>query len=972
MRAKILVSAQPRFASRLAFLIVALLVLPFGVAIMTASAETMYRDPRQRFTLAVPDGWTAAPRDFGANLSCDKAYASLVVMERPGVARDLVSFFSAQLAGQWQNWRELERGDVRFGDQAGTFAVYSGTNPEGVEAVVKIVAVATADTAYALLMSVPVAGFDEAMRRDLARIEQGFTLGSPSPAYRLEALGTAALKRGQAEEARNSLVQSLAMARELPDPDTERRLLEKLGRTYRALEDYPKAIESYQRFLSLARAAGDRQDEAIALGSLGIIHETLKDDERAVMAFQQVLAVARSGRDRSNESTALWHLGKIALGQEDYVRAIECFEQVLAILRELGDRPRQMETLLQLGRSHYYLADYQKAIAYMQQGLALARTLGDKLGQGQALRGLGNGYYFRADPKQAIAYYQQELAIRKELADRGGEGQVLGNLALAYTQLGEFHQAIEYYAQDLAIAREVKDARTEAQALSNLADVYLSLKDYETAIGYYRQSLAVVRTIGYRRGEGITLTNMGRALYQAGSLPQAEAAQREAIAVLESLREKASHVDAYNVSLFESHLQAYRFLQATLIARKQPEAALEIAERGRARALNELLSRRAAASDTTGLALESPPLAAIREIARAHNATLVEYALMPEEAALYIWVVQPTGQVFFAQSDLPSRQPSGWSLDELVRRGRLSLGVAARGAYKVQGEPLPPDQDQTLLLLYRMLIEPVADRLPKDPDAPVIFIPQEALFLVSFAALRDRTGRYLIDQHTVLAAPSIQTLQLTQEQQLHRKPPGPAPLVVGNPTMPWISLGGGATREQLEDLPGAEREAMVVAKLLQTEAITGGRATKSEVLRRLGDARLVHLATHGLLDDLKAQGMPGAIALAPAPPDDGLLTAAEIQGLKLSADLVVLSACDTGRGRITGDGVIGLSRAFISAGAPSVMVSLWRVPDAPTADLMSAFYRHLISEPNKARALRQAMLETRRQHPDPLPGRRSR
>lgn len=128
---------------------------------------------------------------------------------------------------------------------------------------------------------------------------------------------------------------------------------------------------------------------------------------------------------------------------------------------------------------------------------------------------------------------------------------------------------------------------------------------------------------------------------------------------------------------------------------------------------------------------------------------------------------------------------------------------------------------------------------------------------------------------------------------------------------------------------------------------------------------MIHLATHGLLDDFTGGGVPGAIALAPDGKDNGLLTANEILDLKLNAELVVLSACDTGRGRVTGDGVVGLSRSLISAGVPSVIVSLWLVPDEPTASLMTAFYRQLQQNPDKASALRGAMLATMKQHPEP-------
>jgi len=151
----------------------------------------------------------------------------------------------------------------------------------------------------------------------------------------------------------------------------------------------------------------------------------------------------------------------------------------------------------------------------------------------------------------------------------------------------------------------------------------------------------------------------------------------------------------------------------------------------------------------------------------------------------------------------------------------------------------------------------------------------------------------------------------------------------------------------------------------------GAAATETQIMQKLPQATLVHLATHGLLEYgteplLQGLGVPGAIALAPTGDNDGLLTANEILKLRLQAELIVLSACDTGQGRITGDGVIGLSRAFISAGVPSLVVSLWAVPDAPTAALMTQFYRSLQQNPDRAIALRLAMQATLKDYPNPL------
>jgi CHAT domain-containing protein len=182
--------------------------------------------------------------------------------------------------------------------------------------------------------------------------------------------------------------------------------------------------------------------------------------------------------------------------------------------------------------------------------------------------------------------------------------------------------------------------------------------------------------------------------------------------------------------------------------------------------------------------------------------------------------------------------------------------------------------------------------------------------------------------------------------------------------MPVVAPAPGEPPQQLSSLPGAEAEAKAIAQILNTQPLISNKATKERVISQMAKARIIHLATHGLLDDF-GDGIPGAIALTPSQNDNGLLTAGKILDLKLNAELVVLSACDTGRGKITGDGVIGLSRSLISAGSPSVIVSLWAVPDASTSTLMTEFYRNWQQNSDKAQALRNAMLTTMKKHPNP-------
>ena len=340
-----------------------------------------------------------------------------------------------------------------------------------------------------------------------------------------------------------------------------------------------------------------------------------------------------------------------------------------------------------------------------------------------------------------------------------------------------------------------------------------------------------------------------------------------------------------------------------LISLKYQNDALVISEKSRARAFADLLEKRL--SSPLEISQTKPPsLEIIQKIAQEKKATLVEYYLV--ESRLYIWVVKPSGTIDLEKVDLPKTLNN--SLESLVINTRQSLGVRGR-KFSIVAEPIVDTEEQKTKLqqLNQILIAPIAHLLPKDPNAHVIFIPQGELFLVPFAALQDAQGKYLIQKHTILTAPSIQILDLTQQQQQQqRKQTNPQELViVGNPTMPQISP---IITEKLSPLPGAEKEAVAIAQLLQTSPLIGNAATKTAILAKLPQARIVHFATHGLLDDFQGLGIPGAIALADDGNDSGLLTAQEIFGLQLQAELVVLSACDTGRGRITG----GWSDWFIS------------------------------------------------------------
>ena len=434
----------------------------------------------------------------------------------------------------------------------------------------------------------------------------------------------------------------------------------------------------------------------------------------------------------------------------------------------------------------------------------------------------------------------------------------------------------------------------------------------------------------------------------------------QGIAIWEDIRKLLRNKDTWKVSIFEEQAKTYRLLQQVLVAQKQPLQALEISERGRTRALVEILFRRINNKLLEEVIPPTPNVAEIQQIAQQQNATLVEYSIVSDNQ-LYIWVIPPQGKIQFRSVTLPK------DIKKLVKITRNSIGV--RGRNSNNSSVKQKNCTDCLKQLHQLLIKPIAELLPKDEQQRVVFIPHQELFLVPFVALQDENDKYLIEKHTTLTAPSIQVLSLSQTNKQPAKNPnapilprGEEVLIVGNPTM--SKQGVGKKLEPLEQLPGAEEEAKKIAQMLKTEAIVGDEATESAIVQKMASAELIHLATHGLLDGNNAIGSPGAIALALDDKNDGFLTTSEIMerfGLpgkfRLNADLIVLSACDTGRGDIKGEGVIGLSRAFMASGVPTLVVSVWKVPDDDTVKLMTEFYTNIYEHKfDKAKAMREAML----------------
>jgi CHAT domain-containing protein/Tfp pilus assembly protein PilF len=776
------------------------------------------------------------------------------------------------------------------------------------------------------------------------------------------------------------------------------------------LEETRRELERQNQLELLRRLPENLRIEvqtAIGIYQMGRYEEALKK-------LQWILdAQRKNGGERKDEATTLTVIAFVYNGLGRYSKALNYCEQALEIHQKIGDKEGVSIALNCQGSIHYSVGQYSKALRFYEQALAIVKQNGYKFKESATLVNIADVYIRQKNNSPAIKLYEQSLAILKQLnnqqtvqsneknkndseeinivADTSKDksngndkvdpeeiylltGQALSGIGEAYHNLGNYHKALESYQQALSIQEKIGNQPRQAETLRKIGTVYVNQNNYSQALNYYQRALDIAQITDDKVEKAKSLNSIGFVYINQGRYTDAEKSLFTAVQTWESLRRGLS--DDQKISIFENQVTSYQFLQKALVAQNKHKLALQVAERGRSRAFVELLASRQSFNANNKANIKPPLIQEIQKIAQQQSSTIVQYSIIKapsirhnkvgdnlvelRPSELYIWVVKPTGEIVFRQVNLTSE--SDLSFDRLILKSRDLMRTRGRNSTEEISQ-----RSNTLQQLHDILIKPIISELPENPNESVIFVPQGELFLLPFAALQDDTGKYLIEKHTLLTVPAIQVLQLTHQQKLRNGQISfKRPLVVGNPVMPSLAQEVGGQQERLLPLPGAEQEALQIGKILNTQPLTGSSATETSIKRYIGSAGIVHLATHGLLDDIKGFGVPGAIALTPQGQDDGLLTSNELFDMKLNADLVVLSACDTGRGDIKGDGIIGLSRSLIAAGAPSVIVSLWAVSDESTAYLMTNFYKNLQQNPNKALALRSAMLTTMKKYPQPL------
>ncbi|MCS7080341.1 MAG: CHAT domain-containing tetratricopeptide repeat protein [Chloracidobacterium sp.] len=776
--------------------------------------------------------------------------------------------------------------------------------------------------------------------------------------------------------------QAILMADAAEDLGAKATFLTNLGYTLDILGEKQEALDLLEQAVGLARQAGAADCEADALNNQGLVYESLGLPARARERIERAVSLYRQLDDRRSLAVALTNLARIYYRQRDFEKARRALEEALPLRREVGDRRGEAYTLTGLGNIAVAQNQLEDGLRRFEQALTLRRETGDRRGEGVTLASLGQTRRRMGDHRAAETAFEQALALFQAVGDRSGEATMLYRLAVARRDADDLDAARARIEQAIAV---VESLRTKVAVQEFRSAYFASVKDYydlyidilmqlhrrRPADGLDVQALQVAERARARSLLDL-LAEAGVAVRQ-GVDPELQARERDLLTRLVALTDRLTTLLVRNAP--EEQRRALR---------EESAAVAEALERVR-RDIRTRHPRYAALTQPT-----PPTLAELQQRLLDPDTALLVYAV--GETRSYAWVVTQTRLTSFA---LLSRE---------------AVNGAARLFWQVcQNPTLDPTADGEALA--RLVLAPLAAALDR---RRVVIVPDEMLHYVPFAALPDpnRPGHRLLERHEILYTPSATALLLQRHHTVERPAPKGELAVIADPVFdvddprlgtrsptpaeeaPTREIGLKVSSARLEQaaqhvgilpdnvpsatiprLPATRLEAnAIMAQLpkIKRLCVMDFDANRDTLLT--GDAaryRILHIASHGLADNERPELSSILLSRfdAVGRSREGAVGLADIFNLPMAAELVVLSACRTGLGAyMRGEGLVGLTRGFMYAGASQVIVSVWSISDRATAQLMGDFYRALLKDKRPTaealRAAQLAMLRKRRyRHP---------
>ena len=820
--------------------------------------------------------------------------------------------------------------------------------------------------------------------------------------------------RGMPDKALDYYRRALKLTQATGDEREASNIMSNMGNIYNdLLADYDRAEQLFKRAIEIKKRIGETHYGGVILGNLGLCYKNRGDYHHALEAFYESLEIARKTKNTSGEATILSHIGDVYQDVGSYRDANEYYQKARAIFVRLGEVKPQIEIWINQGSNFVASNQIDSALACYQRGLALARKIKQGEFECTIFYQMGNAWRMKGDPRKALHYFEQTEKRLEQLKDVRLHAGLYRERGRIYYQGGDYPAALSAYQQSKNIGESIQSPEVVWQADFGIGQVMEKLDSLDRAEQAYKQAIKTIESMRAKLKASTLketfLKDKIEVYHALIKLSLKKGENSEAYRYLERSKARtfldilsttksdfASGVDSTLIQqkrdlerrieqTLEQLRQAYWRQDKTAGRQKALDAlsdSLKILRTKHKHILEEINIRYPHYSE---LISRAEPLSLIQVQKKILNPgiTLLEYMVGEQETL--VWIVKHNSS---SSIILPvSRDSLVHAVKRLLRPFRQARAGIIMNLADIRFDVPLAHQ------LYRDIFAPVAPYLHAGEE--LIIIPDDVLFYLPFEALvtnidtdttmvaqnvlfsHYRNVHFLVERYAMSYAPSASVLASTMRPS-EPKPPKEAMLAFGNPDFSkGVDLAFQAQGDQtmtsasfafrpgrgilFNPLPKSETEIMMIAQIIHPMVYYLNREAREETFKKqAAKFPLIHLATHCIVDETQPLYSRIVFAQDNDPAEDGFLHTYEVFDLHLHADLVTLSACETGLGRYSrGEGIIGLSRAFMYAGSASLLVSLWSVSES-TADLMHYFYANLRSGMNKARSLQQAKLRLMR------------
>lgn len=797
-------------------------------------------------------------------------------------------------------------------------------------------------------------------------------------------------KEEKMQESIEEFQKAINISREINSKEHELKCLRQLSITYYYMNDNMQFYLFNKKALEIAQTLNHRREIGLTSNNIGIYYKRISNFSKALEYYKSALDIARQQKNIEEESNCLSNMGNIYANIGNFDKALDCLLRALDIDTMIGDEAPIAKVLNNIGevyRSRALATDstenLQQALEYYKQGLAISRKINSKRTEVQTLNNIGTIHTDLKNYREAIEHFQVARILAADGNDRESIGMILNNIGIVYFNQGNFEESTEYFQKAIILASEIIGAQGKQilwEAYLELANTYKEQNKYQLALENYKASITNIENIRSNiqleehkasyLGTDKRITaykNLIDLLILLDKSNPEHGYAQEAFSYMEQARARA-FLDSLEMSKIDiSHHIDFKLIN------QEKELQKNITK-----IYNTLIDAGASAADKSVLENQlkkyEDELEALRIEIRAKYSAYAELnfpkALTLQEAQNLL----DNKTAFFAYS-IGSESSHAFVISrndiaffQIPTKNELQDMVS--DYLKV----ITDRESQDFHLGYELFTKLIEPGL-KEEIANIIFIPGDILNFLPFETLvtEENSKQWLIKKHKIAYAPSISSLnELIKRKKANGTKRKMELLAFGDPF-----FGSLESEENGDDVlqdffstsaynlyrleySNTEIE-KISAHFKKKKRATFQRLDASEEQLKsqdLNDYKIIHFATHSLVDNKKPARSSIVLSLDNDKREDGFLQMREIYNLKLNSDLVTLSACQTGLGQfIRGEGIEGINRAFFYAGASSVLMSLWAVNDQATYQLMERFYTHLRSSESIMNSLRKAKLE---------------